>query len=82
MHSTQVINKNLNVDDYFLLLKNLSMNEKLKLISKISDSISETNKDESHFFNCFGKFHSSKNADEIINDIYSSRHFIKKDIKL
>ena len=79
-HDPQVLNHN--VDDYFSLLKILSTDEKLKLISKISDSITENNQDEINFFSCFGKFHSSKSADEIINEIYSSRQFNKNDIQL
>jgi hypothetical protein len=81
MHA-QLINGKVNIGDYFLLLKNLSINEKLKLISKISDSISEKDEDEIRFYRSFGKFQSSKKADELIDFVYSSRHFNNKNIQL
>jgi hypothetical protein len=72
-----------NIDNYYSLLKSLPINEKLELINKISSSISEDiNNKQNTFYKCFGKLITKKSADEIINDIYTSRYFSNKDIKL
>lgn len=70
------------VDNYFLLIKNLDNKSKLKLISKISDSILENDSNEENIVNCFGKLDSKESADEIIENIYSSRTFEDRDISL
>jgi len=59
-----------NVENYYILLKNLPINEKLELINKISLSIKEDlNDKENKFYKCFGKLNTEKSADDIINDI-------------
>ena len=62
------------VEGYVGLLDNLSTNNKLDLISKLTASIKTdlTNK-KSSFKKAFGAFESKKSAEEIIEDIRSSR---------
>ena len=62
------------VDGYLGLLDNLSANNKLDLISKLTASVKTdlTNK-KSSFKNAFGAFDSSKSAEEIIDEIRNSR---------
>lgn len=64
-------------ESYFSLIKNIDMNAKIELISKISNSIlkKEASK-EALLLKSFGKFISEKSADEIIEDIYKSRVII------
>ncbi|MCF0061666.1 hypothetical protein MUK70_20725 [Dyadobacter chenwenxiniae] len=62
------------VDGYVDLLENLSLDEKLDLISKLSESVkSDQQRKKSLFKEAFGAFESSKSAEEIIDDIRSSR---------
>lgn len=76
--------KNENTESYFLLLKNLEMAEKLKLISKLSDSIlNDQDEKEKIFFNLCGKLKLDISADNFINDIYNDRYFNQnRDINL
>ena len=62
------------VDGYVGLLENLSTNNKLDLISKLTASvkIDLTNK-KSSFKKAFGAFDSKKSAEEIIEEIRNSR---------
>jgi hypothetical protein len=62
------------VDGYVGLLDNLSTNNKLDLISRLSASVKTdlTNK-KSSFKKAFGAFDSKKTAEEIIDEIRSSR---------
>lgn len=62
------------VDGYVGLLDNLSTNSKLDLIAKLSASVKTdlTNK-KSSFKKAFGAFDSTKSAEEIIEEIRSSR---------
>ena len=62
------------VDGYVGLLNNLSTNNKLDLISKLTDSVKTdlTNK-KSSFKKAFGAFDSKKTAEEIIEEIRNSR---------
>lgn len=62
------------VDGYIGLLDNLSSKNKLDLISKLSASVKTdlTNRTSS-FRNAFGSFESEKTAEEIIDEIQSSR---------
>ena len=62
------------VDGYLRLLDNLSANNKLDLISKLTASVKTdlTNK-KSSFKKAFGAFDSSKSAEEIIEEIRNSR---------
>jgi hypothetical protein len=62
------------VDGYVGLLDNLSTNNKLDLISKLTASVKTdlTNK-KSSFKKSFGAFDSKKSAEEIIEEIRNSR---------
>ena len=77
-----VANRNI-VDAYSGLFEGLDVTTKSKIIENLSDSIkrSENTRDGDEFFKAFGAFESEKSAEEIINDIKSSRTFHKKDIK-
>ena len=67
------------VDVYVGLLENLSTNIKLDLISKLTDSVKAdlTNR-KSSFKKAFGAFDSEKSAEEIIEEIRSSRVFTRQ----
>ena len=62
------------VDGYVGLLDNLSTHNKLDLISKLTASVKTdlTNK-KSSFKKAFGAFDSKKTAEEIVDEIRSSR---------
>lgn len=62
------------VDGYVNLLGSLNLDEKLDLISKLSESIkTDLQRKKSSFKEAFGAFESSKSAEEVIEDIRSSR---------
>ncbi len=67
------------IEGYLQLLDNLSPSSKLDLISKLTASVKSdlTNK-KSSFKKAFGAFQSEKSADEIINEIRSSRIFTRQ----
>jgi hypothetical protein len=72
------------VEDYFYLIQNLTDEDKLELIARISNSIlhkkqqgGEQTKEEI-LKETYGCFISLKSADELIDEIYSSRHFTDK----
>ena len=76
---------NKRVEDYFSLIRNLPDEDKIELIAKISNSIVEKIKlkkeeasKEEILAETYGCFESSKTADEIIEEIYNSRHFTDK----
>jgi len=71
----------LHTDEYFLLLKNLDIDAKLKLISKLSNSILNNNSEEK-FYNLYGKLDTEESADELIKNIRESRHFNRQEISL
>lgn len=62
------------VEGYISLLDNLSTNNKLDLISRLTASVKTdlTNR-KSSFKKAFGAFDSKKSAEEIIEEIRSSR---------
>jgi len=63
------------VDNYFNVIKNLSPDNRLELISKISDSLrtSKIKKDDS-WKSLFGAFVSDESAEEIISHLRNSRY--------
>lgn len=62
------------VDGYVGLLNNLSTSNKLDLISRLTDSVkTDLANKKSSFKKAFGAFDSKKSAEEIIEDIRSSR---------
>lgn len=76
MHTID-INKRL-VDSYLDLLKNLSPNSKLDLISGLSDSMkSGVKKEINSVKSLAGDFIPEKNADEIIDDLEKARNFTR-----
>ncbi|MDD3773303.1 MAG: hypothetical protein PHC38_11705 [Weeksellaceae bacterium] len=83
--STIDINKRL-VDTYYSMLKNLSQNNKLELIERLSNSIrtskSKEAKTKDSLDSLYGSWESQKSADEIIKEIENSRNFNRKEIKL
>jgi hypothetical protein len=71
------------IDSYLGLLENLSPDNKLELISKLSDSLksskkqTEKNSDKSLDDIC-GAFIFDKSSDELISDLKSNRNFNRK----
>lgn len=71
------------IDSYLGLLENLSPDNKLELISKLSDSLksskkqTERNPDKSLGDLC-GAFIFDKSSDDLISDLKSSRNFNRK----
>ena len=64
------------IEGYLRLLGNLSPNNKLDLISKLTLSVKTDITDrKKSFFKAFGAWESKQSADEIINDIRNSRSF-------
>jgi hypothetical protein len=71
------INKRL-VDSYLDLLKNLSPNSKLDLISGLSDSLKSGGKKKtSSLKSLAGDFIPEKTADEIMDDLKKARNFTR-----
>jgi len=67
------------IDGYVRLLENLSPNSKLDLISKLTQSVKTDISDKkSSFKKSFGAFESKKSAEELIDEIRSSRSFKRK----
>jgi hypothetical protein len=67
---------NINIaDGYLRLLDNLELNSKLDIISRLTLSIKAKNRSESAFKKSFGAFQSEQTAEEIIDEIRSSRVF-------
>lgn len=67
------------IDGYMGLLRNLSPDGKLDLISKLSESLKSTSKDkEPSLKDLFGSFQSKESAEELIEGIRQSRSFDRK----
>lgn len=75
-------------ENYFDLIENLSDEDKIELIARISNSIIEKRHQKGKqtkveiLKETYGCFESSKTADEIIDEIYSSRQFANKNLQL
>ena len=64
------------IENYYGLLRSLSKESKLKLITKLSNSmIEEVLEDETLVDRFFGAFKSDKSAEEIIQEIREGRTF-------
>lgn len=64
------------INGYVELLENLSMDNKLDLISKLTASVkTDLKTKKSSFKKAFGAWESKKTAEEIIDEIRSSRVF-------
>jgi len=62
------------IEGYLKLLKNLSIEGKLDLISKLSNSVkAEMARKENDFFSSFGAWQSTESADELVNKLKTSR---------
>ena len=71
--NTAKINSTL-IEGYIALLGNLSPDNKLDLISKLTASVkTDLTKKRSSFKKAFGAFDSKKSAEEIITEIRNSR---------
>lgn len=77
------------VEDFFFLIQNLPVIDKIKLIARISNSILESKSQEKEdqtkeeiLTETYGCFESDKSAEEIIDEIYRSRHFKEKNHQL
>jgi hypothetical protein len=63
-------------DGYLGLLKNLSTNNKLDIISKLTSSMKTSSEQEhSNFYGAFGAWDKYESAEEIINSIQKARNF-------
>lgn len=76
--------ENINIGSYLRLIKNLNLKNKMKIISFLSESIIDIDKEkeEKDIFDLYGKFISKKDADTIINEIHNSREFSERNINL
>lgn len=62
------------IDGYLQLLNNLSPNNKLDLISKLTQSVkTDIGERKNSFYKSFGAWESKQSADEIIANIRKSR---------
>ena len=67
------------IDSYLGLLNNLSSDNKLELISKLSDSLKSSKKTTEKSVNdLYGAFIFDKSADEMIIELKKSRNFKRK----
>ena len=67
------------IEGYLGLLENLSPSSKLDLISRLSASVkSDITEKQSSFQRAFGAFETDKSAEEIIDEIRSSRTFTRQ----
>ena len=71
------------IDSYFTLLKNLSPNNKLELISRLSHSLKTTNtKKDTSWKSLFGALVLDQSADEFVIELKRDRKFSRKTIDL
>lgn len=67
------------IDGYIEMMDNLSPDNKLDLISKLTASVNtDLSQKQSVFNESFGAFDSTKTADEIIAEIRNSRTFTRQ----
>lgn len=67
------------IEGYLRLLSNLSVNNKLELISRLTISIkTDISERKSSFYKAFGAWESKQSADDIIDEIYQSRTFDRR----
>lgn len=71
------------VETYLIWIKKLSVDARLELIARISDSIRKEAADRStQFFSTCGKLETDGTADELVDEIRSARYFRDKSIEL
>ena len=67
------------IDGYISLLGNLSPNDKLDLISRLTESVkTDLTSKKTSFKKAFGGFDSIKSAEEIMEEIRGSRVFTRR----
>lgn len=67
------------IEGYLQLLENLSPNNKLDLISKLTLKMKEELSDKKKsFYKSFGAWESKQSADKIINDLRNNRTFTRQ----
>ena len=71
------------LDTYLQWINKLSVDIRLQLIARISESIRKENKDrEARFYASFGQLETEQTADELIEEIRSTRYFRDKSFDL
>ena len=79
---TADINTNL-IDSYYALLKSLSPNNKLELISRLSKSMKTTQKAKDNSWkSLFGALILDQSADEFVEELKKDRKFSRKPVDL
>ncbi len=79
---TADINTNL-VDSYYLLLKNLSSNNKLELIARLSKSMTTTKKaKDKSWKSLFGALDLDQSSEEFVEGLKKDRKFSRKSVDL
>lgn len=79
---TAEINTNL-IDSYYTLLKSLSPNNKLELISRLSKSMKTTKKTKDNSWkSLFGALALDQSADDFVEGLKEDRKFSRKPIDL
>ncbi len=79
---TTEINTNL-IDSYFTLLKSLSPNNKLELISRLSKSMKTSRKTKDMSWkSLFGAMELDQSVDYFVEDLKNERKFTRKSIDL
>jgi len=75
-------NDNTLIDSYYSLIKNLSADNKLELIAKLSKSLRSTEKlNKSSWKSLFGSMALDEPIEDFITELKKDRSFIKKAIK-
>ena len=71
------------IDSYYTLLKSLSTNNKLELISRLSKSMKTTNKTtDNSWKSLFGALTLDQSADDFVDELKKDRKFSRKSIDL
>ncbi len=80
---TADVNINL-VDSYYTLLKNLSPNNKLELIARLSKSLKTTTKkkEDTSWEALFGAWELDQSTDDFVAELKKDRTFTRKSIDL
>lgn len=71
------------IDSYYMLLKNLSQDDKLELIARLSKSMTSTKKAKDNSWkSLFGALILDQSADEFVEGLKKDRNFIRKSVDL
>jgi hypothetical protein len=80
--NTAKLNKTI-VDNYLILLDNLSVDNKLEIISKLSESLkTKKNRKKKSVTALFGALENDMTADEMIQELKEARNFSRAEIQL